>query len=119
LGKKIQILQPVSREVLNGAIIAADTVVIPSLSEGFGFSAAESCALGTPIVVSRVASLPEVVSGKVIFVEPGNVKNLESGLQKAVEGKFEIIAPKHFSWEKNVRKHLKLYKSLSLGTLAK
>ena len=113
-GDQIEILSPLNRETLNEIIVAADTGVVPSLSEGFGFSAAESCALGTPVVVSRVASLPEVVSGKVIFVEPGNVKSLEEGLQKAVEGKFERIPRKHFSWQKNVQEHLKLYKSLSV-----
>jgi len=54
----------VSRSELPSYIAASDCIVVPSLSEGFGFAAAESCAMGKLIVASNVASLPEVVSGK-------------------------------------------------------
>jgi glycogen synthase len=41
---------------------AADITVVPSLAlEGFGLSAAESLAAGTPALVTRVGGLPEVV----------------------------------------------------------
>lgn len=51
---------------------SVDTVVVPSLVEGFGFSAAETCALGKNLVYSNVAALPEVVFGKVVPAEPAN-----------------------------------------------
>lgn len=46
--------------------------MVPSLVEGFGFAAAETCALGKEIIVTNAAALPEVVSGKVRFVEPSS-----------------------------------------------
>jgi glycogen(starch) synthase len=41
---------------------AADVSVVPSIAlEGFGLTAAESLAAGTPVLVTRVGGLPEVV----------------------------------------------------------
>jgi len=65
--KDIIIKKPLPVRELPAYIKMADCVVIPSLSEGFGFAAAECSAIGTPIVVSHVGSLPEVVSGRVVF----------------------------------------------------
>ncbi len=43
---------------------AADLTVVPSIAlEGFGLIAAESLAAGTPVLVTPVGGLPEVVSG--------------------------------------------------------
>jgi glycosyltransferase involved in cell wall biosynthesis len=43
---------------------AADVTVVPSVAlEGFGLVAVESLAAGTPVVVTRVGGLPEVVTG--------------------------------------------------------
>ena len=61
-------------------IMASDCVVVPSLSEGFGFSAVEACAMGKPVVVSNVASLPEVVSGQYVLVEAKNPKAIAKGV---------------------------------------
>ncbi|MDR2190757.1 MAG: glycosyltransferase [Candidatus Peribacteria bacterium] len=51
-------------------MLASDVVIVPSLVEGFGFSAAETCALGQQLVTTNAAALTEVVSGKVNFAEP-------------------------------------------------
>ena len=61
-----------SRSELQSYIAASDCIVVPSLSESFGFAAAEACAMGKPIVASNVASLPEVVSARFILIEPGD-----------------------------------------------
>lgn len=37
---------------LRNYVSAVDTVIVPSLVEGFGFSAAETCALGKNLVVT-------------------------------------------------------------------
>lgn len=45
--------------------------MLPSHAEGFGFAIAEVCAMERPLITTNVAAIPEVVSGEIIFVEPG------------------------------------------------
>ena len=52
----------VSKKGLVNYIGGADCVIVPSESEGFGFSALEAAAVGKPLIVRKVASLPEVLS---------------------------------------------------------
>ena len=50
---------------------ACDVIAIPSLFEGFCFSAVEAQALAKPVVASRISSLPEVlVNGESAFLVP-------------------------------------------------
>ena len=62
-----------------------DMVVAPSMSEGFGSVHTEASAMGTPLVTTWVGPLPEVVSGKVVFVTPDNVYALEQGILDMIE----------------------------------
>lgn len=94
-------------------ILASDVVVVPSLVEWFGFCAAETCALWQQLVVSNVASLPEVVSGKINFVEPSNEKDIAQKIIDFYQGKYETIVEKKFYWKDNIEKTLEVYKDLS------
>jgi glycosyltransferase involved in cell wall biosynthesis len=50
---------------------AADAVLVPSLSEGFGLAALEGMACALPVVASRVGGLPDLVSdGETGFLVP-------------------------------------------------
>lgn len=60
----VRFLGRVDDEWLPYAYRAADLSVVPSMAlEGFGLVAAESLAAGTPVLVSAVGGLPEVVEG--------------------------------------------------------
>lgn len=62
LQSHVQLLGFVPDEQLPFLYRAADLTVMPSLSlEGFGLSAVESLAAGTPVLVTPVGGLPEVV----------------------------------------------------------
>jgi glycogen(starch) synthase len=64
LQSHVQLLGYVSDEHLPLVYRAADFTIMPSLClEGFGLSAVESLATGTPALVTPVGGLPEVVSG--------------------------------------------------------
>lgn len=109
---EIMLLDPVPRDELPNYIAASDCVVVPSLSEGFGFTAAEACAMERPVVASNVASLPEVVSGKYILVEPRNPEAIAEGVKRVYEGEIEKSEKKVFSWVECVEGYLRVYEEL-------
>jgi len=97
---------------LGNYILASDLVVVPSLVEGFGFSAAETCALWQQLVVTNVASLTEVVSGKINFVEPANEHDIAQKIIDFHEWKYQTIAERKFFWEDNIKKTLDVYEEI-------
>ena len=104
--------EPVPPEELPDYVYCADTVVVPSLSEGFGFAAAEACAMRRPVIVTDNASLPEVVSGKVLTVPPNHVDALAYAMERALQDDFQIIPEKRFLVSANLEKHIALYNSI-------
>ncbi len=68
----------VPEEVLPGLYAGAELFVLPSLDEGFGLTALEAMACGTPVVVSDAGALPEVVgnAGRVFSLsDPQGLSN--------------------------------------------
>jgi glycosyltransferase involved in cell wall biosynthesis len=63
---------------------AALALTMVSFDEGFGLPAVEAMACGTPVIVSRVGSLPEVVGDAGIFVDPGDADEIHGQLQRLV-----------------------------------
>tara|TARA_Y100000310_G_scaffold94401_1_gene92012 strand:+ start:11583 stop:12707 length:1125 start_codon:yes stop_codon:yes gene_type:complete len=112
LKQNIILKDPVPYHELPNYMIASDCVVIPSIAEGFGFSAAEASALGIPVAVSNTTSLPEVVSGKFVLVKPKNPESIAKGIIAIKNKKYQTKPLVKFTWEDNVKKYLNLYKSL-------
>jgi glycosyltransferase involved in cell wall biosynthesis len=48
----------------------ARMLLLPSLSEGFGLTALEAMACGTPVIASNTSSLPEVVDDAGLLIDP-------------------------------------------------
>lgn len=112
LRDKIIILKPLHWNELPKYYKTADCVVVPSLSEGFGYHAAEACAMKIPVVASNTTSLPEVVSGKYLLVEPKNPRAIAEGIKKIHNGKYNKSKIKKFTVEKNVKGYESIYKKL-------
>lgn len=110
---QVRLITPVPRAELPTYIAAAQAVVVPSLSEGFGFSVAESCSVGTPVVASRVGSIPEVVSGKFVLIEPAQASEIARGVFAVSQGQVTQTAPKTFSWEATIKAHEDVYRQLT------
>lgn len=66
-------------------IKGAEIFLFPSIYEGFGMPPIEAMACGTPVVVSNVSSLPEVVGEAGILVDPMSVDSIKDGMKKLFE----------------------------------
>ena len=110
--EKVIVHEPVPYAELPHYVMCADTVVVPSFSEGFGFAAVEACALERPVIATDNASLPEVVSGKVLLVPPRDEKVLVEAMHKAMNGEFTEIPRREFTNEENIENHIRFYNSL-------
>lgn len=102
----------ISQEELIQHLIDLDCVVIPSLTEGFGLTTAEACALGLPVVATRVGSIPEVISGRHILIEPFSPEAIAAGVIQVWQGHYEWTFPKRFEWARMVDQYESVYREL-------
>ena len=117
--KGIHILGYVSEERLIQILQCADVLIYPSLHEGFGLPALESMTCGTPVLTSKVFSLPELVGEAGILVDPYNIDEIKEKMillannkelrnelrQKGVE------KSKEYTWENTSNKIFDLIKN--------
>jgi glycosyltransferase involved in cell wall biosynthesis len=111
--KNITLLDPVPYDKIPELVSAADAMIVPSVSEGFGFTAAEASALGTPVVASNTTSLPEVVSNKFILTEPRNPESIAKAIISVSNKKYNTKPLKKFTWKENVDNYLEIYKKIN------
>jgi MMP alpha-(1->4)-mannosyltransferase len=95
--------------------------IVPSVYEGFGFPAGEAMACGTPVISSDGGALPEVVGDAGIIVKLRDERMLAEAIDSLIddEDKLKLLSiqgikrvEEYFSWELEVKKMVKLYKSL-------
>jgi glycosyltransferase involved in cell wall biosynthesis len=91
--------------------------VYPSLAEGFGIPLLEAMACGCKIVASRIPVFIEVARDVPHFFDPLNKDELITALEAACfsektnKRRDDILA--HYSWDRNARETLKLYRELA------
>ena len=93
--------------------------IMPSLYEGFGMTVLEAFATGTPAIVSRVSSLPEIAGEAAFFVDPMSKEEISNAMLKFsqdenLRNEFRskgLEQAKKFDWEKTARETLEVYKS--------
>ncbi len=112
----------VPQEDVPGLMKGSLAYVLPSLYEGFGMPPIEAQAVGIPVVVSKVSSLPEVVGDSGIYIDnPKEVDSIKKALQAVLDLKKSqresVIAigkenAKRFDWETSANKLLQILHSL-------
>lgn len=101
-------------------IAGAEAFVFPSLYEGFGLPVLEAMSLGTPVITSRVSSLPEVAGTAAVFVNPLRFKEIGLAMAKVVgspslrkrlasDGQRRAAL---FTWDATARETLRVYREV-------
>jgi glycosyltransferase involved in cell wall biosynthesis len=94
--------------------------LFPSLYEGFGLPPLEAMACGAPVICSSASSLPEVVGGAAITVNPNDVDAwaeairlvVNDGARRADLRERGIAQATKFSWERTARETLEVYRKV-------
>lgn len=98
----------------------ADVAVVPSRADWFPLVAMEALACGTPIVVSNVGGLPQVVTDQVgCVVEPGDPAALAEKITLFIQDRFKAKAREaatahvreNFGWENTVSSLERIYET--------
>ena len=100
----------VPTQTLSALYRLASVFAFPSLYEGFGLPPLEAMACGTPVVTSRISSLPEVVGDAALLVDPYSTEDIADALERVLgdetlraelstRGRARV---KQFSWERSV-----------------
>ena len=112
-----------SESVLVALYRLADVFVFPSLYEGFGLPPLEAMASGTPVVVSNVSSLPEVVGDGAVLVNPYEPRAIADGIHKALGDAAlrerlrarGLARARSFSWPESVKRIHAIYQQIAAG----
>ena len=86
----------------------ADCFVFPSLYEGFGMPPLEALAVGTPVISSDAASMPEVLGDHAAYFASGNEAELTKALQAFLKQPKtqEPYTDPRFDWKRSAEKIL-------------
>jgi glycosyltransferase involved in cell wall biosynthesis len=120
LHKHVRFLGYVPDDQLAVLYRLAAVFVFPSLYEGFGLPPLEAMASGTPVVVSNVSSLPEVVGDAAALVDPHDIDSIVDGLRSVLTNPARaeemrrkgLERAREFSWERSVAHTLEVYKRI-------
>jgi glycosyltransferase involved in cell wall biosynthesis len=91
--------------------------VFPSLYEGFGLPPLEAMAAGTPVITSKVSSLPEVVGDAALLVDPMDAGAIADAMARVLDDEAlrrDLIRrglerARAFSWTRSVARIREVY----------
>lgn len=89
--RRIIQLDYLPRRLLMKLVAKARAVMFPSLYEGFGLPVLEAMQLGTPVVTSRMGSLPEVAGDAALLVDAYDVPALAEAIRR-IDGDINLRA---------------------------
>lgn len=101
----------------------AEVFVFPSHFEGFGMPALEAMACGTPAILARATSLPEVGGDAAMYFEPGSVEELsalildllsDSGARRQLR-EAGLARAQQFTWRRSAQQTADVYRATLVG----
>ncbi|MEZ5315263.1 MAG: glycosyltransferase family 1 protein [Chlamydiales bacterium] len=111
-------------DMLSEVYSGADLFVFPSIYEGFGIPPLEAMVCGCPVLVSRIASLPEVCGDAAEYIDPFSVSSIKKGMEFLLnhpERRKELVEKgwkrvKEFTIEKTAEKFINILDQVHEGT---
>jgi glycosyltransferase involved in cell wall biosynthesis len=82
LGERVDWQPWAEPEALPSLYRGARVLLLPSLAEGFGLTALEAMACGTPVLTSSCSSMPEVVGDAALLVDPLDTSSIADALAR-------------------------------------
>ena len=98
-------------------LAGAKVLVLPSFWEGFGIDVLNAFICRIPVIVSRVASLPEVAGKAGIYIDPNNIGSITKAINKVIkmsqseynkQTELGLKQVEKFSWAKASQETLKI-----------
>jgi glycosyltransferase involved in cell wall biosynthesis len=123
LAPRVQLLGALPQEQLMRYLSHAEALVLPSLYEGFGLPPLEAMACGCPVIVSNVASLPEVCGDAAVYFDPFEPASIaeailrvqkEPGLRETLQCR-GLERARRFTWETSAGKTLTILERALAG----
>jgi glycosyltransferase involved in cell wall biosynthesis len=98
----------------------ASMLVLPSLDEGFGMTALEAMAAGTPVVASNRGALPEVVGAAGTLLDPSDETGFADAMdtllinpaRRAADIQAGVSRARQFSWTRSAAGLLDAYREM-------
>ncbi len=95
-------------------LTAADALLYPSLSEGFGLPLLDAWVCRTPVITSTTTSLPEIAGDAAMLVEPDNTASIARALSNLLRDstlRQELVSRgerrvKDFTWEASAQRFI-------------
>lgn len=82
LGPRVKRMTHLTDAELQRYMQHATALVFPSLYEGFGLPPLEAMAIGTPVIASRAAAIPEVCGDAALYVDPLSVQDIADAMRR-------------------------------------
>ncbi len=103
----------------------ASVTLMPSFYEGFGLPPLEAMSAGCPVIVSRVASLPEICQDSALYIDPYQPATILKALDDLLYGPRHIEdivrkGKRHvsaFEWEATATRHIELFNQMMQNTI--
>ena len=116
-------LGPVEEHRIHALYRGALALVYPSLYEGFGLPLVEAMASGTPVLASHQASIPEVLGGAGLLLDPRDVSAWREAIIRLVNDETlrnelrarGLARSATFTWQRTARLTLDAYREVAGG----
>ena len=112
LNDYIHVLEPVPRAELPSYLLAADCIIVPSISEGFGYAAVEAATIGCPVITTTGHSVEEVLADRATFVAPRNPEALAEAILLGFAHRPVWQRPKKYDIDSHIQGVVDIYRQL-------
>lgn len=114
---KVDFLGRVSDESLRALYEGASCLALPSIHEGFGLTAVEAMAVGTPVMAAARGALPEIIGNAGILVDPYDSVAISLGIERAIKERDGLVPmglarAKLFTWKRAAAQMAGVYAEL-------